>query len=261
MERKESTLTREKCKSFKGSDINTNFFFLNAHGVEKKDLFEIPKGVRVIMFCYSKVLDVCKRFDRFNWEHILLDSGASKNYCNFLSTISQYSSIRDHFCIYEENDVMHNIDIYTDENFREGLYRLPVKGYAFDDKNQNVVVSDKTLISDIDNTIDLKKLFKKAPNTNIKVDSKRVGELLRKKNNVGIIKSFVRKIGDKARLSNLIKSLQLNVPNFTILLMVCREKDHYFDNDPKISEGRIVIDEVQNMERYLELENILKNNN
>ena len=47
--------------------INKNFFFLNAHGEELEKLYEIPKGVRIIMFCYSKELQVCDKFDEYNW--------------------------------------------------------------------------------------------------------------------------------------------------------------------------------------------------
>jgi len=244
-------------------DINQNFFFLNAHGEELEQLYEVPKGVRIIMFCYSKELQVCDRFDRFNWENILLDPKTSSNYCNFLGSISRYSSIRDHFCVYEENDVIRNMTIFTDKTFREGLYRLPVKGYAYDEKNKTVVVSEGTLLSEVQKDSRLKKLMKDAPRTHIKVDGRRVANLLRKESDVGIIQSQVRKIHDKARLSNLINSMRLHIPEFTILLMVCRERseeDRMYTEGvaDDISDGKQLLDEMKQMERYLELEKIMK---
>ena len=156
-------MDRTDCKFYglKHKNINKNFFFLNAHGEELEEFYEIPKGIRVIMFCYSKRLDVCPKFDRFNWEHILLDPKATENYCNFLSTISKYKSINDHFCIYEEGDTIRNLSIFTDEYFREGLYRLPVKGYAYDEPTKTVIISDGTLMSEIHKDKTLKKLTEK----------------------------------------------------------------------------------------------------
>jgi hypothetical protein len=233
--------------------INKNFYLLNAHGEELETNYEIPKGVRIIMFCYSgKILDICHKFDKFNWSHILLNPNTSSNYCSFLSAISKYSSIRDHFCIYEENDVIKNIMLYSDENFREGMFRLPVKGFAYDKNSESVVISSNTLMSEVIKDKRLKNLFKNNPKR-IRIDDTRIVNLLRKNNDVGIINSFVRKIKDQISLSKLINSMKLRENEFTLLLMVCREGI----GDYNISRGKKVIDEVNTMKRQIDLEKIL----
>lgn len=249
-------LSKKDCKIYEESKmINNNFFLLNAHGNEKETDYEVPKGVRIIMFCYSgAILDICKKFDRFNWSNILLDPTSSSNYCSFLSAISEYSSIRDHFCIYEENDVIKNLMLFSDKVFREGLFRLPVKGFAYDEKNETVVISSNTMISDVNKDERLKKLVKNAPRTHIKVDDKRIVELMRKNNDVAIIKSFVRHIKTKISLSNLINSMRSKERDFTLLLMVCREGV----GSEVISKGRRVIDEMEKMRKRIELEKILR---
>ena len=242
--------------------INKNFFFLNAHGEELEKLYEIPKGVRIIMFCYSKELQVCDKFDEYNWSHILLDPVASNNYCDFLKAISGYSSIRDHFCVYDEGDVIRNLNIFSDNEFREGLYRLPVKGYAYDEKTDTIVVSEGTLLSEVQKDKELsEKIGDKR--RHVVVDSKRIVKLLKNNQSTGIIQSQVRKIGDKARLSNLINTMKLYSDSFTILLMVCR--DRYPDAiiasggiADKISIGRYVIDEVENYKSRCNLEKLMR---
>lgn len=217
------------CRNYKSSNepINKNFFFVNAHGLETESLYKIPSGVRVIMFCHEKTLNVCKRFDRFNWEHILLDPSASSNYCSFLSTISQYSSIRDHFCVYEPGSIIRNQRIYGDEHFRNGLYRLPVKGYVYDADDCSVIVSDGTLIAEINDDPVLKKMMKNCNRKRYYVDSRKVSNFLRTQNDVGIIKSYVKGIYPDSNtfLSNLINSMKIHQSEFTILLMTCRNRD------------------------------------
>lgn len=249
--------------SWYDQQINRNFFFLNAHGDEIERRWEVPKGVRIIMFCYSKELQVCDRFDKYNWYHILLDPTASDNYCDFLTAISGYSSIRDHFCIYEEHDIIRDLDIHTDEEFREGMYRLPVKGYAYDQKNEMVVVSDGTLLSEIHKDKTLNKLMKGSKRKKVVVDSKRIVDLLRVKNEVGIIQSHVRKIHNKARLSNLINSMKLHVSGLTVLLMVCRNRDEYARKATggiadDITPGRVVSEELERMRGKCKLEKLMR---
>jgi hypothetical protein len=242
--------------------INRNFFFLNAHGEELNTPLEIPVGVRVIMFCHEKELEVCQKFDRFNWENILLNPSTSDNYCNFLNSISKYSSIRDHFCIYEEGDVIRNLRILTDEHFRDGLFRLPVKGYAYDSENEQLVVSDGILMSEVKSDDKLMKMMKKMKRIHIKVDSKRVSELLSIQSEVGIISSYVKKINNKTTLSNLIGTLKMNVPEFTILLMVCRDRAVYDLNPdvdiPNIAKGLVVREEISRVNRRLNLERLMR---
>ena len=251
--------------SWYNEQINRNFFFLNAHGDEIERIWEVPKGVRIIMFCYSKELQVCDRFDKYNWSHILLDPYASDNYCNFLEKISGYSSICDHFCVYEENDLIRDLDIHTDENFREGMFRLPVKGYVYDEKDDSVIVSDGTLLSEIHKNKELNRMMKKGKRKKIVVDSKKIVNLLRKKNKVGIIQSQVREIRYKARLSNLINSMKLHVNGLTVLLMVCRNRDEYSRKNEggiadEISPGRVVKDELKRMKGKCRLEKLMRLN-
>ena len=247
-------LTKEVCVNYR-DPTNSNFYFLNAHGEELEADYIIPKGVRIIMFCYSgAILDVCKKFDKFNWTNILLDPNASSNYCTFLSAISKYSSIRDHFCIYEEGDTIKNIQLYSDNDFREGLFRLPVKGFAHDIDTNSVVISSGTLLSDVQKDSRLKKIMKQVPTTHIKVDDKKVVELMRKKNDVGIISSYIRTIHSKISLSNLINSRKMDEPNFTMLLMVCREGIGSYD----ISDGKKVKDELAKLYRKINLDNIMR---
>ena len=249
--------------SWYDQQINKNFFFLNAHGDEIERLWEVPKGVRIIMFCYSKELQVCDKFDKYNWSHILLDPNASDNYCDFLTAVSGYNSIRDHFCIYEEHDIIRDLDIQTDEEFREGMYRLPVKGYAYDEKNDMVVVSDGTLLSEIHKDKELNRMMKGSKRKKVVVDSKRIVNMLRVQNKVGIIQSHVRQIHDNARLSNLINSMKLHVPGLTVLLMVCRNRDEdsrkatggAADN---ITPGRVVLEELERMKGKCNLEQLLR---
>lgn len=252
---KHHKLSKKNCEIYESNKlINKNFYLLNAHGAETENNYEIPKGVRIIMFCYSgAILDICNKFDRFNWSNILLDPTSSSNYCSFLSAISEYSSIRDHFCIYEENDTIKNLMLYSDEVFREGLFRLPVKGFAYDEENKTVVISSHTLMSEVQKDERLKKIFQNTPRTHIKVDDNKIVDLMRKNNNVAVINSFVRNIKTKISLSKLINSMKPIHKDFTLLLMVCREGI----GSDEISNGRRVIDEVNKMRKRIELEKLL----
>ena len=238
--------------------INNNFYFVNAHGEELGTRLEIPKGVRVIMFCHTKTLQVCPLFDAFNWKHILLDPYASDNYCNFLSTLVKYSSIRDHFCIYEEHDVIRNLRILPDDNFRAGVFRLPVKGYAFDEDSGQILVSDGTLLGEIKNDKKLMGMMKKKGKSHVKVDGKRVANLLRVQSDVGIIKSEVKSIKSTTTLSNIIGTMKMHLDEFTILLMVCRDRAGYDltedSNVPDESGSRTVAKEHDRMRKHLNLE-------
>lgn len=238
--------------------INSNFYFVNAHGEELGSRFEIPKGVRVIMFCHTKTLHVCPKFDTFNWEHILLDPHTSNNYCNFLNTLVKYSTIRDHFCIYEENDTIRNIRLLPDDNFRAGIFRLPAKGYAFDEKSGQILVSDGTLMTEINNNKKLMDMMKEKGKLHVKVDGKRVANLLRKQSDIGIIRSEVKNIHKQTTLSNIIGNMKIHLNEFTILLMVCRDRvEEDYTNDSGISGesgSRTVADEYNRMERHLNLE-------
>lgn len=242
--------------SLKDMDINKNFFFVNSHGGELNSTYEIPHGIRIIMFCHTTTLNVCPKFDKFNWENILLDPDASKNYCSFLYSISKHASIRDHFCIYEEGEIIRDISLYSDETFRGGLYRLPVKGYAYDEKEDRIIVSEGTLLSEVHKNKELNRLMK-SNRKRVTVDSKKIINLLRKDNKIGIIKSELMKINGRQRLSHIINSLKSSCPTFTILLMVCRDPDENLDEDSNFSAGIPVINALKRMENHIKLEKML----
>lgn len=241
-------LSKEDCSEYSGmgEEINKNFYFLNGHGEELETDYEVPEGVRIVMFCYSgEILNICHRFDKFNWSNILLDPSASSNYCTFLSAISEYSSINDHFCVYRAGDIIKNIQLHSDNEFREGVFRLPVKGFAYDKSSDSVVISKNMPMSQVLKHPELDRFFKKKRKS-IKIDDRRVVNLMRKKNEVTIIESYVRKIYTSIYLSNLVNSMKLHGP-FTILLMVCREGV----GSDTISKGRVVKDEVMRIKREI----------
>lgn len=246
-------LTREDCDKYKGVNypINSNFYFVNGHGYETEDNMKILRGVRIVMFCYSgRILNVCPKFDKFNWSHILIDPVSSSNYCNFLASISDYSSIKDHFCIYEEGDIIKNINMSHDENFREGVYRLPVKGFAYDQNTETIVVSSHTSWTDIQKDDTFKELLKKSSRKHIRVDDKKLAELLRNKTEFSVIQSSVKSLNNKTSLSNLIRSMLLHENAFTILLMICREGTVSYQD---ISQGKKVSDGLIEMKNELNI--------
>ena len=215
---------------------DNTFFFLNAHGTELNNTYKIPSGIRIIMFCYSKKLYVSNCFDEFNWAHILLNPDTSTDYNSFINTISKYKTIRDHFCIYETGDTIYDINIYGDKNFRDGLFRLPVRGYGYEETTDTVILSDGTLFSEINSDPIVKKLIKRGSHSHIKVDNKRLVKLFKNKKHVGIFKSFIKKIHSPINLSSLIKDIKKYTNQFTILLMICRDGNYKYNIE--ISKGK-----------------------
>lgn len=263
---KPPVLTKRECINYSGIDkeINNNFYFLNGHGEELEADYEIPNGVRIIMFCYSgETLNICHRFDKFNWSNILLDPSVSSNYFTFLSAISEYSSINDHFCVYEGGDTIKNIQLHSDPHFREGLFRLPVRGFVYDKSSDTVVISNNTPMSQVQKHPQLRTFFKNK-RKKIRIDDRRLVNLMRENNEVTIIESYVRKIHKTIRLSNLINSMKPH-GDFTILLMVCREgigsdtisKGEGIGSDT-ISKGKVIKDEVLRMKRQIVLEQAMR---
>jgi hypothetical protein len=227
---------------------DSNFLFLNAHGFELEQLYVIPKGVRIIMFCMSKELLLSNEFDEYNWEHILLDPSASKNYYNFLTAASGHPSMRNHFNVYEEGDIVRNLCILPDDNFREGLYHLPVTGYVYQTGTNDLVLSDTSYISEAHND------RKSSHVTRVGVDRKRMAGLLKDKKNIGVIRSRVTKIDANCSLSSLIHSTKHDVPGFTALLMVCRTRDPAARKTTGglvdvISKGRPVFEELKRLDK------------
>lgn len=216
-------------------EMDKNFWAVNMHGDETKDEFEIPKGVRIIMFCYSgRSLHVCPRFDKFNWREIFLNEDASYNYCTFLANLSQYSSLRDHFCVYEEGTTIRDLVFTSDELFRNGIYQLPVYAAAYEPNSDQVFVSSE-------------KVFDKAVRESIKirrisVNRENTAKVIKDKDSNAIIFSKSIQI-PKITLSTLVKNLGTEVgretkKGFTLLLLTCRtgEKRHGIIHPPTVYE-------------------------
>lgn len=99
------------------------------HGCELNEIITIPRGLKVIMFCQRAVLKMVSEFERFQW-YVL--SNCNGTYKNFISYLLNYSSTRDHFCLYESGAKIPNQSFSSsaqegDElEFRSGIFRLPV---------------------------------------------------------------------------------------------------------------------------------------
>jgi hypothetical protein len=184
----------------KEPDMDKNFWAVNMHGDERMDEFIVPDGVRIIMFCYSgRKLDVCPRFDRFNWREIFLNEEASFNYCTFLSNISQYSSLRDHFCVYEKGTSIKDLDFSTDEYFRNGIFRLPVHASVFDPEMEEVYVSSSEIFDQV--------ISKIGKVRRILVDKSKVANLVKDKDTDAIIFPLILTF-PKSHFLNLLKNLK-----------------------------------------------------
>jgi hypothetical protein len=241
------------------TESNRNFYFVNAHAEELDDSYTVPTGVRIIMFCYSgRVLCVGKKFDRNNWHNILLDPNTSSNYCSFLSRIAEYPTIRDHFCIYKQGDIIKNMKFTDDQEFRSAIYRLPVKAYAYDRENSTIVMSSSSPSLGIDEILQdpkYKELTADTVTKHIKIDDRRLVDLLKKENDVGIFKSQV--LTPTRNLSNMIRNLKLHLSGFTVLLMTCRETLDYIPHED-ISSGIGVWDELELMKKQVDLVNCVR---
>jgi hypothetical protein len=223
----------------KEDEKNKIFYTVSMHGEETARDFVIPKNVRIVMFCYSgRLLHICPKFDLFNWENIFLDENATYNWCTFLSTLYQYPSLRDHFCIYEEGDIIKDINFGIDPYFRDGVYKLPITG---------LVKEDDTVYISSD------KIFHKAIGMSAKriiVDKKKVAKTLRDKEGVGQIYSYYDTFRAGYSLSRLLGVLSVYNKGFTLLLLTCREGVGY----PNISKGKNVSTELEKL--YSQYKNI-----
>jgi hypothetical protein len=203
----------------KEPEINKNFWAVNMHGDELKDEFVVPQGVRIIMFCYSgRELDVCPRFDKFNWREIFLNEDATYNYCTFISNLSRYSSLRDHFCVYEEGETVRDLIFRPDEDFRDGIFKLPVHAAVFNPKINEVYVSCPEIFSQA--------VAKSTKTRRISVNRREVAKLVKDKDSDTIIFSPHITIS-KIKLSELVAKLRISMGrvdkvDFTLLLLTCR---------------------------------------
>jgi hypothetical protein len=156
--------------------INKNFFVLSSHGSDLYSDFTVPKGVRIILFCYSgRELYVRDNFDRFIWNKIMFKKNTSFNYCTFLSNLSMYPSFRDHFCIYNQGDKFHDLRIETDKYFMDGLFQLPVEAVVLHPGKNFVFAS----FHDRDKLKKIKETF--YPDKHYRISLEKTTELIRKK--------------------------------------------------------------------------------
>ena len=219
-------------------DIDKNFWAVNMHGDELEDDFIVPKGVRIVAFCYPGwKLNICPRFDKFNWREIFLNEEASFNYCTFIANLSRYSSLKNHFCVYEEGSNFRNLILSPDEYFRSGIYKLPVKAAA-KDENGVVYVSTPDIFPDVFSVIGSSK--------RIVLDRASVGQIAKDKNSETWVLSDARR-DVKIRLSDLVNSLRIKMgeskrQDFTLLLLSCRTGKR------RKEENKLTVDrEVQNL--------------
>lgn len=195
--------------------IDKNFWAVNMHGDELMEDFVVPEGVRIIMFCYSgRKLNICPRFDKFNWREIFLNEDASFNYCTFLSNLVQYSSLRDHFCVYESGNTVRDLLLTQDSDFRSGIYELPVYAAVHEPNTDEVYVSSSEIFN--------KAIAKTDKIKRISVNRQMTAKIAKDKNSDTII--FSKHINiPKIRLSILARKLLLEKGSgFTLLLLTCR---------------------------------------
>lgn len=212
---------KQICLELKENEPETdkNFWAVNMHGDEILEEFAIPKGIRIIMFCYSgRKLNVCPRFDKFNWREIFLNEDASFNYCTFLSNLVQYSSLRDHFCVYESGNVIRDLILTEDSQFRSGIYQLPVHAGVYDPDTDQVYVSSPEIFD---------KAVANSPNVkHISVNRQITAEIAKDKDSNTII--FTKVLAyPKIKLSELVKKLATKMGSeqtngYTLLLLTCR---------------------------------------
>lgn len=222
-------------KNEKEAEIDQNFWAVNTHGDEIEDVIKVPKGVRIIMFCYpGRKLDICPRFDRFNWEHIFLNEDATFNYCTFLATLSQYSSLKKHFCIYDAGSKLKDLKLTSDENFRDGIYKLPVMASVRDENLDTMYVSSEHVFPDV---------VERMPSKRIVINRREVAKRIKYKQSRVIF--FTKVLSYPIiTLSMLLRKLQIEVGSekkkeFTILLLTCRTGEKSEMDDAKTVDAEL----------------------
>lgn len=227
-------------------EINKNFWAINMHGDELETDFTVPRGVRIIMFCYpGRKLDICPRFDQFNWEKLFLDENASFNYCTFIANLSQYSSLRDHFCVYEEGQTITELEFTPDEMFRSGIYKLPVQAAVYEKETQQIYLSSPDIFGKTAKYIQNVKRILVNKHKTAKLAKDRESEL------IIFSKGFET---EKITLSSLIKKLRTEPgkdthTDLTLLLLTCRTGVRRYERFPKT-----VHNELENMVKKYEID-------
>lgn len=225
-------------------EINKNFWAVNMHGDELETDFTVPRGIRIIMFCYpGRKLDICPRFDIFNWSEIFLNENASFNYCTFIANLSRYSSLKNHFCVYEEGQTITDLVFTPDKFFRSGIYKLPVQAAVYEKETNQIYLSSSDIFG---NTAKYIQNVKK-----IVVDKNKTAKLAKDRDSDFIIFS---KHFDEQRttLSNLIKKLRTELGkdtprDLTLLLLTCRTGVRRYEGYPNT-----VHQELENMVKQYE---------
>lgn len=224
------------------------FYLVSAHGGEIAKNYYIPPNVRVIMFCYSERLQIRDDFDRFIWD-IILDKDKVKNYCSFLSSFAKYPTIYDHFCIFKEGMIIDDILFTSDDVFRDGIFRLPIKASVRDTETGKVYVTDEDII---ENVIRFKPYpvfeeWRYAPNEHIIFDKEKSIEVIRKKKNPIHIPSPHIKITNRSptKLSVIADRISRDGGG-TVILFTCRARLY---DGPRPSRGKFirVRDEIENL--------------
>jgi hypothetical protein len=213
--------------------MDKNFYACNLHAYETSEDLVIPEGVRIIMFCYSgRILNICPRFDKFNWKQIFTNKDASYNYCTFLSNLVQYSTLRNHFCVYEPGSTIKDLKFIGDKYFRDGVFQLPVKA-AVMDWDDNIVYTTSDKVTEHVMTTRPASLQMDSA-TSIRKNRDKAVTLLRYKENPAYIKSSHMDMLFQP-LSTLIKNLKFRSGGCTLLLLTCREgKRHKLRRSPRV---------------------------
>lgn len=215
--------------------MNNTFYAVNMHGAESDEDYVIPENCRVIMFCYSGcLLQVRPRFDYYVWSNIFINEEATTDFKTFIKTIAGYSSIRDHFCVYNSGDKIKNINFGPDERFRHGVFKLPVRAAVCVEKHNKVYTTDP------DTTYEyLTRLEKPLPKCkNVAINPEKASHALRELKNKAWIRS--PNIMLATNLSTVVKNLKFKHGGATLLLLTCREGEGY-----DLPEAKRVIDHLE----------------
>jgi len=212
------------------------FYAINMHGFEKDEILTIPKGIRIIMYCYSgEQLWVNTEFNQFIWEEILLNPSATKDYDSLLMTLYKHKMFRDHFCIYEEGDKVKNILFTTDPSFRDGIFSLPVKASVYDGENTIYVSNHNIFPKTIRENIDVKRVV---------VNREKVSKYISYKGYQTLFFSRWKIPLKETSLKSLIEQAIALQKNCTFILFTCRESQNQ-EKDSRISLGKTVFSEVK----------------
>ena len=109
-------------------------YVVQAHGCINDDVIVVPNNVNLIMFCYNKTLTMKCAFERFSWKFAQSEYSTLSQ---LITGLKKYSSTRNHFCLYRPGDTIRELEIYPDDDneFRDGIYHIPIVFNEMDDDN------------------------------------------------------------------------------------------------------------------------------